>query len=154
MRSTLKVREVGVSSDQPLFSQMMRTGRLRAAAKANPSWVEPWLNAPSPMETTTTFPFFEATLAIATPQAMGTPAPTMEFSPMKSRPGAIMYAEPPRPPLTPMLRWQISPKTSVSERPEPIHALGKLQQSGQDCLNGQGFRQAPPPGRRKNVPSR
>jgi hypothetical protein len=42
------------------------------------------------MQTTATLPLPVATVAIATPQATGTQAPTMEFSPMKRRSGAIM----------------------------------------------------------------
>ena len=64
------------------------SGRPRAAANTSPSWTEPWFIAPSPMETRTTRPSSRAWEAIATPAAIGTPAPTIEFSPSIPQRGA------------------------------------------------------------------
>ena len=78
-----------MSSDQPLFSQTKTTGKLRAAANTMPSCSAPWLVAPSPKETSVTESLPAACAAMATPQAIGTPAPTMEFSPTRPWAGAI-----------------------------------------------------------------
>jgi hypothetical protein len=49
---------------------------------------------------------------------MVVPAPTIEFSPMNLVSGAIKYAEPARPPLTPAAFWQISAMTARASKPE------------------------------------
>ena len=84
--STRAISPIGVFSLQPLFSQTNTTGRERAAAVTKPSWTAPWLVAPSPNETTVTRPDrgTSSSAASATPHAIGTPAPTIEFSPKKA----------------------------------------------------------------------
>ena len=79
----------------------------------------PWFIAPSPIETMQTRPVPVSFAAIATPAPIGIPAPTIEFSPMKPRSGAIRYGEPARPPLTPPARWQIS-AISSAQRDAPF----------------------------------
>ena len=55
--------------------------------------------------------------ANATPHAIGPPAPTIEFSPMKRRCGAVTYGDPARPPLMPPARCRISAISSSAVIP-------------------------------------
>jgi len=98
----------------------MSTGRLRRP-EGEASCVEPWLNAPSPMESDH-FPFFEATLAIATPQASETGSDDRIFA--DEAPVGIMYAEP-HGAVTPMLRWQ-SPEDFGYENPRPTPIVSSI----------------------------
>ena len=110
----------GVISAQPLFSQTTTSGRSRAAANTSPSWTEPWFIAPSPIETRAIPPSPLRWAAIATPAPIGTPAPTIEFSPSIPQRGAKKYGEPPRPPLMPSARWQSSPSSASSGTPQAM----------------------------------
>ena len=111
---------VGVISAQPLFSHTTTSGSPRAAANTRASWTEPWFIAPSPIELRTTPPSPLRWVAMATPAPIGTPAPTIEFSPSMPQRGAKKCGEPPRPPLMPSAFWQSSPSRASSGTPQAI----------------------------------
>ena len=82
-----------------------------------PSCTAPWLVAPSPSATTLTRPAASSSALSAAPQAIGTPAPTIEFSPTKFTLAALKYGDAPRPPLSPDWRPSTSANSAVGVTP-------------------------------------
>ena len=63
------------------FTAYKITGSFITEAKLNPSLTDPWFMAPSPNTVTVTVSARSNFAASAAPHAIGTPAPTMLFSP-------------------------------------------------------------------------
>src|SRR6516162_8822390 len=72
---------------------------------------------PSPKIATATRPVLRARAAIAAPQAIGRPAPTIAAVGNSPTLGSTRCIEPPKPPAQPMVRPQISPITPAGVTP-------------------------------------
>ena len=94
--------EIGVISDQSLFSQTKMTGNCARDRHHEGLMGRPLARRSVAERHDDHVPDPESCAASATPFAIGRPAPTIEFSPRKRCSGDDRYADPPRPPFVPV----------------------------------------------------